>query len=414
MDRVETKIEFLYRKHFGQLVASLVYSSKDIDLPVAEDIVHDSFSAALIDWRKKGVPLNPAGWLYRVCRNKSLNKINKDKRVEPLGDNRQPPGAEVQFEESVLDDQQLKLLFACAHPDLSPKVQVVITLKYVANFRVEGIANMLAMTVDGVDKLLVRARQKIQSEKILLEEPDTSSLLPRIPIVLKIIYLIFNEGYKATAGKEIVREELCEEALILNKSLMDAGLGGDDALALHALMLFNIARLESRLGESGELLDLERQDRTKWNKDLILLGNDFLRRSQTTQVSSYHLQASIAYIHCAANTFADTDWATISHLYARLLHENPNPFVELNQAIALYYAGEPARAFDILHALQKNQFMNRYYLLNSALGKLYHLEGDDAKARIFLEKAYGQASFIKEKEFIKTMIDKTASKSENC
>jgi RNA polymerase sigma factor (sigma-70 family) len=406
VDRIETEIESLYRKHFGQLIALLLYSSKDIDLPIAEDIVHDSFSAALVDWRTKGLPINPAGWLYRVCRNKSLNKINKDKRVEPLDDNARPPETEIKFEESILDDQQLKLLFACAHPDLSPKVQITITLKYVANFRVEAIANMLAMTIDGVDKLLVRARQKIQSEKILLEEPDTLSLLPRIPIVLKIIYLIFNEGYKATAGKDIVREELCEEALILNKSLMDSGLGGNDALALHALMLFNIARLESRLGESGELLDLERQDRAKWNKDLIHLANDFLRRSQTNQVSSYHLQASIAYIHCAADTFLETDWATISHLYARLLHDSPNPFVELNQAIALYYAGETARALEILHGLQKNQFMNQYYLLNSALGKLYYLEGNHAKARIFLNKAHSQATFEKEREFILGMIEK--------
>jgi RNA polymerase sigma-70 factor (ECF subfamily) len=285
-------------------------------------------------------------------------------------------------------------------------VQVVITLKYVANFRVEAIASMLAMTVDGVDKLLVRARQKIQSEKLLLEEPDTLSLLPRIPIVLKIIYLIFNEGYKAAAGKEILREELCEEALILNKSLMEAGLGGSEALALQALMLFNVARLESRVGESGELLDLENQDRTKWNKDLIHLANDFLHRSRSEQVSPYHLQASIACLHCAAHSFSTTDWTTISHLYARLLHENPNPFVELNHAIALFYAGEKTRAFEILHALQKNQFMNQYYLLNSALGKLYLLEGDDKKARIFLEKAYTQATFTKEKDFIRGMIDR--------
>ncbi len=406
MDRLEGEIESLYRKHFGQLVASLVYSSKDIDLPVAEDIVHDSFSAAVVDWRTKGLPSNPAGWLYRVCRNKSLNRIKKDKRIEPITDDTHEAEVEPRFEESILDDQQLKLVFACAHPDLSPKVQVVITLKYIANFRVEAIANMLAMTVDGVDKLLVRARQKIQSEKILLEEPDTLSLSSRIPIVLKIIYLIFNEGYKATTGKEILRDELCEEALLLNKSLMDVGLGGTDALALQALMLFNVARLESRLGESGELLDLESQDRTRWNKDLILLGNEFLRRAQSTEVSSYHLQASIAYIHCAANAFSETDWTTISHLYARLLQDHPNPFVELNQAIALYYAGEKVFAFEILHALQKNQFMNQYYLLNSALGKLYHLEGDNARARTFLEKAYDQASFDKEKEFIRAVIQK--------
>jgi RNA polymerase sigma factor (sigma-70 family) len=405
MDRVETEIDHLYRKHFGKLVAALVYSSKDIGLAAAEDLVHDSFSAALTDWRVKEIPLNPAGWLYRVCRNKALNKIAKDKRVEPLSES-VTLGVETRFSESVLDDQQLKLLFACAHPDLSPKVQVVITLKYVVNLRVEAIASMLAMTIDGVDKLLVRARQKIQSEKILLEEPDASALAPRVAIVLKVIYLIFNEGYKSAAGKEILREELCEEALILNKSLIDAGLGGEDALALQALMLFNGARLPSRLGISGELLDLENQDRSKWNRDLILLANDFLYRSRSNHVSPYHLQASIAHLHCTAESFAITDWTTIANLYARLLHENPNPFAELNQAIALYYANEKKRAFDILHALQKNHFMNQYYLLNCALGKLYHLEGDDSKARSFLEKGCEQTAFVKEKAFIQAMIGK--------
>jgi RNA polymerase sigma factor (sigma-70 family) len=403
---MESEIENLYKKHFGKLVAALVYSSKDIDLAGAEDIVHDSFSAALIDWKAKGIPLNPAGWLFRVCRNKALNKISRDKHTEPITERTGHTLVETRFSESILDDQQLKLLFACAHPDLSPKVQVAITLKYVANFRVEAIASTLAMTVDGIDKLLVRARQKIQSEKILLEEPNSRALTPRIRIVLKIIYLIFNEGYKAAAGKEILREELCEEALILNKSLMDVGLGDSEALALHALMLFNIARMRSRVGESGELLDLENQDRSKWNRDLILLANDFLKRSRSEQLSSYHIQASIAYMHCAAESFAVTDWKTISQLYARLLHENPNPFVELNLAIALYYAGQKSRAFDILHALQKNQFMNHYYLLNSALGKLYYLEGESARAVVFLKKAYLQATFIKEKDFIRGMLFK--------
>jgi predicted RNA polymerase sigma factor len=171
-------------------------------------------------------------------------------------------------------------------------------------------------------------------------------------------------------------------------------------------MLFNGARLPSRLGISGELLDLENQDRSKWNRDLILLANDFLYRARSNHVSPYHLQASIAHLHCTAKSFAVTDWTTIANLYARLLHENPNPFAELNQAIALYYAKEKKRAFDILHALQKNHFMNQYYLLNCALGKLYHLEGDDSKARSFLEKGCEQTAFVKEKAFIQAMIGK--------
>lgn len=204
MDKVQQEVDRLYKEHFGKLVASLLYSSRDIDPETAEDMVQDSFSSALINWRQQGIPLNGTGWIYKVCKNKALNKIKRDKRVEGLSENTNLESVEIKFSESVLDDQQLKLLFACAHPDLSPKVQVVITLKYVVNLRVEAIAKILAMTIDGVDKLLLRARQKIKDEKILLEEPDPAAFQLRLPSVHKILYLIFNEGYKTSWGKEIL------------------------------------------------------------------------------------------------------------------------------------------------------------------------------------------------------------------
>ena len=246
---------------------------------------------------------------------------------------------EMKFAETAFDDQQLKLLFACAHPDLAPKTQVVITLKYVANLKVEAIAKILAMTIDGIDKILLRARQKIKDEKILLEEPVTAALKPRLPIVHKILYLIFNEGYKSSWGKEILREELCEDALVMTKTLIDSRLGNHETTALFSLMLFNTARFKSRFGTSGELLDLENQDRSLWNSDLILLATDFLLQSRNEKLSTYHIEASIAFIHCTAKTFDTTDWNSIRQLYEQLLHGSPNPFVELNYAIALYYAG---------------------------------------------------------------------------
>jgi RNA polymerase sigma-70 factor (ECF subfamily) len=404
MASIEQAVDKLYKDHFGKMVSVLLYASRDIDPETAEDLVQDSFSAALTDWKTNGIPLNPAGWIYKVCRNKALNKIKKEKRIEGLNENTFQESVEMRFSESVLDDQHLKLLFACAHPDLSPKVQVVITLKYVVNLKVDVIAGVLGMTVDGVDKLLLRARQKIKDEKILLEEPPSAALRPRLPTVHKIIYLIFNEGYKSFRGTEIMREELCEEALLLNKALMDAHLGNKHTAALHALMLFNSARFKSRFGTSGELLNLEKQDRSLWNKALIQLGNDFLHASKGEEVTSYHLEASIAYLHCVAHSFADTDWGTITQLYARLLNEHPNPFVELNYAIALFYSGQRLQSFQILHQLERHPILNQYYLLNSALGKLHHLEGNDILARQYLMKAYDQTGFAKEQEFIQKMM----------
>ena len=406
MDNVQQEADKLYKQHFGKMVACLLYSSRDIDPETAEDIVQDSFSSALISWRLQGIPTNPAGWIYRVCRNKALNKIKNDKRVGPLSGITEPASVEIRFSDSVLDDHQLKLLFACAHPDLSPKVQVVITLKYVLNLKVEAIASVFGMTIDGVDKLLVRARQKIKDEKIILEEPHPESLKERLPIVHKIIYLTFNEGYKSSAGSEIVREELCEEALLLNKAVLDSNLGNRETMALHALMLFNGARLKSRFSESGALLDLENQDRSLWNPDLISLAHHFLTRSQGEPVSAYHLEAAIACLHCSAKTFERTDWTTIAALYAKLLHNHSNPFVELNHAIALYYAGNKSAAFTMLNELQRHSFLNRYYLLNMTLGKFHYLEGETDLAKQFLLRAFQQTGAPKEKDFIQHMIEK--------
>lgn len=406
MDNVQQEVDQLYKQHFGKMVASLLYFSRDIDPETAEDIVQDSFSTALTDWRLKGIPTNTMGWIYKVCRNKALNKIKKDRRLEALSETTDQGSVEIRFSESMLHDQQLQLLFACAHPDLSPKAQVVLTLKYVVNLRVEAIAKILAMTMDGVDKLLLRARQKIKDEKIILEEPRPHALKQRLSIVHKIIYLTFNEGYKSSGGKEVLREELCEEALLLNKALLDSNLSNKETNALHALMLFNCSRFKSRFAASGELLDLENQDRSLWDQDLIFLAHDFLTRSQSEVISKYHLEAAIACLHCAAKSFDLTEWKTIANLYARLLHIDTNPFVELNYAIALFYAGDKQAAFTILNALHQHAIFSQYYLLNMALGKFHHLEGDNTLAKQFLLKAYQQTNATKEKDFIQKMINK--------
>jgi RNA polymerase sigma factor (sigma-70 family) len=405
MDKVQQEVDTLYKEHFGKMVASLLYSFRDLDLETVEDVVQDTFSSALTDWQQKGIPANTTGWLYKVCRNKALNKLKKNNRLVNLDEKTDQRSAEITFNESVLDDPQLRLLFACANSDLSPKTQVVITLKYVVNLKVEAIAQVLGMTIDGVDKLLLRARQKIRGERILLQEPHTSALKQRLPIVHKIIYLTFNEGHKSSGSKDVLREDLCEEALLLNKTLIDSNLGDQDSLAPQALMLFNSARFKSRFSSSGELLDLENQNRALWNKDLILLAEDFLTRSHSEALSNYHLEAAIAYKHCSAASFKATEWKTIAGLYKHLLHSNPNPFVELNYAIALFYAGEKQSAFNLLNELQQHAFFSRYYLLNMTLGKFYHLEGDDGLAKQYLLKAFQQTNNLKERDFIGLMME---------
>jgi RNA polymerase sigma factor (sigma-70 family) len=406
MPNVQQEVSQLYKDHFGKLVGSLLYASKEIDPELAEDVVQDTFSAALVEWEMSGIPYNPRAWLYKVCRNKALNRLKRDSKSRRIADSDYTAEVEQKFSESLLEDQQLKLLFACAHPDLTPKTQVVITLKYVANLKVDAIAKALGLTVDGVDKLLVRARQKIKTEKILLTEPTSGELTVRLPVVHKVIYLLFNEGYRASAGKDLMREELCEEALIIGKGLVDSRLSTPDTQALYALMLFNAARFEARFGNDGELLDLEQQDRSRWNQQLIALGTDYLTRAETKSLSTYHLEASIAYFHCTSPTFSETPWHKIVALYAKLLELHPNPFIELNYAIALFYSGDAQNAFDILLALRQHTFLNRSYLLHATLGKLYYLYGDMGRARGFLGKAAANAQFEREKKYTEKLVEK--------
>jgi len=404
LDKVQDESNHLYRSHYGKMVAWLLYFSSDIDLETAEDIAQDAFTSAIVTWRNDGIPANPAGWIFVVCRNKALNKIKEKKRITGINIHSTLHAEELEFSESVLNDQQLKLLFACAHPDLSPKTQVIITLKYVVNLKVEAIASVFGMTIDGIDKILVRARQKIRNEKILLTVPDINALKSRLPIIHKIIYLIYNEGYKSSSGKEILREELCEEALLMNKELLDQNIANHETAALHALMLFNAARFKARFGPQGELRDLEEQDRSLWNKNLIALGCEFMERARGGIVSTYHFEASIAYLHCRESDFRNIDWNSISKLYFHLQKINPNPFVELNYAIALYYAGQQQKAMSILKQLSEKPFMNQYYLLNATMAKIYFLEKNFKLARLFYEKTLHQTNLRAEKDFILKMI----------
>lgn len=391
MDHVEIEVDRLYRSQFGQLLSSLLRFSGEIDLEAAEDVVQDTFAIALVAWRKEGMPLNPGGWLYTVSRNKALNRIREGKKFGhmPEGSDEVVGGTiderEARRTSPTLNDEQLILLFACAHPDLAPKIQVVISLKYVVNLKVGSIASILGLTIDGVDKMLLRARQKIRDERILFHAPSGEALRSRLESVHKILYLIFNEGYKSSWGKELIREELCEEALIMTRLLCQSMIGNEETRALYALMLFNAARIKARIGANGELLDLEEQDRSLWDKDLIRLAMLSLEGAYGGGINSYYCEAAIAGLHCAAVSFQSTNWEAIIRIYRQLMGLQANPFVELNYGIALYYGGNQAESLVILHGLEKHAFLSQYYLLHASLGRIYAAEGNKALARSYFE-----------------------------
>lgn len=404
MKEEQQAVDKLYKSHFGKMVTAMLQFSRDLDLGTAEDLVQDAFYSALSTWTHTGIPDNPAGWVYKVSRNNALNFLKRNRSFKNPFEDEYANDEGAEPNEDPFDDRKMYLLFACAHPRLSSKMQVVITLKYVANLRGESLARALGMTVDGIDKVLLRAKNLIRMENIFLKEPTPQQLKTRLPIVHKIIYLIFNEGYRAGSGKDIIREDLCEEGLIMTKSLLDNHICNGDTAALYSLLLFNAARLGARLTMSGELLDLDEQDRTLWDSDLIALGHYYFSQSQVMgEISSYYYEAAIAYLHTHAISFAATDWATITQLYSKLLHGNPNPFISLNYAIALYHDGQKLSAFAVLEGLRKT-FLEQYYLLHAALGKLYLLEGEYDKSNFHLNKALSLTSFQAEKDYVKKML----------
>lgn len=404
MKEEQQAVDKLYKSHFGKMVTAMLQFSRDLDLGTAEDLVQDAFYSALSSWQVTGIPDNPAGWVYTVSRNNALSFLKKNLTFKNPFQEDQVIDEGAETNEDPFDDRKMSLLFACAHPRLSSKMQVVITLKYVANLRGESLAKALGMTVDGIDKVLSRAKSLIRMENIFLKEPSPQQLKSRLPMVHKIIYLIFNEGYRAGSGKEIIREDLCEESLIVTKSLLDNHICNADTAALYSLLLLNAARLGARLTMSGELLDLMEQDRALWDSDMIALGHYYFSQSQISgETSPYHYEAAIAYLHSYAKSFADTDWATITQLYKKLLHGNPNPFISLNYAIALYYDGQKLAAFNVLEGL-RSTFLEKYYLLHAALGRLYLLEEEYDKSDFYLNKALSLTSFQAEKDFVRKML----------
>jgi RNA polymerase sigma-70 factor (ECF subfamily) len=263
------------------------------------------------------------------------------------------------------------MLMACCHPHLTPKTQIVLALKYVANLKVENIALLFGAEPDAIEKMLYRARQKIKSESLILSTGLYGYSVERLSVMHKVIYLIFSEGYKQSGEKISQGKILCEDALMLNKFLFDSPLCNPETKALQALMLFNAARFDARFDAQGNALELEYQDRTLWNQSLIALACFLLTESEDAVFSPYHLEAAIACVHCSARRFEDTDWGAICKYYDMLLKVYPSPFAEINYAVALQYNHQNDKAYRILTDLHRNPYFNKLPILESTIRKYF-------------------------------------------
>jgi RNA polymerase sigma-70 factor (ECF subfamily) len=396
-----TSAEALYKKHFSKMVIALAKYTGLRDLATAEDIVQEAFAEAAHKWDTQ-LPDNPEAWLYRVCRNIALNKLRNNRRFETREVNDNDLSYEIdRVFKSGDDDDQLRMLLACTHPNFSPKNQVIFALRYVAGFRIEQVANILGSPADTITKTLLRMREMIIRENINFESEVARATLAQKEILIKIVYLMFSEGSKTSGGRSILNLELCEDALGLGLAIANSpALSTPEAHALIALILFNLSRFEARFDSNGDLVELEHQDRSHWNRDMIKVGIYHITLAGDG-ATSYHYEAAIAWLHVSAASFAATDWHKIATLYEKILFINDSPFVRMNHAIALFYAGDVLTALHNLKKLGESAFMQQHYLFHMALGKVYDGSKNNEKAREHYRRALDLSPHEVEKKHIR-------------
>ena len=375
MPNTHQLVDHLFRQQAGQMVAWLTRVFGPSHLELAEEVVQDALVKALQQWPYAGVPENPAGWLFKVARNGALDVLRRSAFLrERAGD----IARELQAREAAIDaappgiaDDELRMVFMCCHPELPQDARVALSLKTVGGFSTAEIARAFLTSERTVAQRIVRAKRALRDRRIPFELPGPTELAGRLDSVLEVIYLTFNEGYAAHSGEDLVRLDVCREALRLGRSVAESSLGGPAADALVALMAFQASRIPARTNAAGELVLLEDQDRALWDPRLLAIGFNHLARSaEGARITPYHVQAAIAAVHGAAARAEDTDWPRMLRLYDDLMQLNPSPVVALNRAVALARVEGPAAALHEVERLEKEPTLEGYYLLPSVKGAL--------------------------------------------
>jgi RNA polymerase sigma factor (sigma-70 family) len=388
-------VEHFFRHEAGRLVAVLTRFFGWRNFELVEEMVQTTLVEALQSWKTRGVPANPSGWIHRVTKNKVLDALRRaeiQQRVTREWAGLRSPrndGIDELFLDSSIEDSQLRMVFACCHPQLARENQIALTLKTLCGFGTVEIARALLVSDETIKKRLQRATRDLIERQITLEPPEAGQLVERLDAVHQVLYLIFNEGYSSTQGNKAIRDDLCEESVRLCQMLCShPRCSTPTTRALMALMLFHAARLESRVDEHGCALLMEEQDRAKWDYRLIKRALEFLNESaEGTHVSPFHLEAGIAFYHCAAASREQTNWPMILRLYEALIALHRSPVYVLNHAIALAEIEGPREGIQALANAAASPALRHYHLFDATLGELYRRAGDFEQARRHLEAA---------------------------
>jgi RNA polymerase sigma-70 factor (ECF subfamily) len=407
-EQISRTIDTLYRHESGRVLATLVRLLGDLDL--AEEAMHEAFAAALESWPQAGIPDNPRPWLISTARFKAIDVIRRRARFDgaqrdivahiesrvsdtPLGE-----------DDEEIEDDRLRLIFTCCHPALPPEGQVALTLREVCGLTTEEIARAFLVTPATLAQRIVRAKTKIRETPIPYEVPTPEELPERLNTVLQVIYLVFNEGYSAAAGAEVTRGELTGEAIRLGRLLADLA-PEPEVMGLLSLMLLQESRRAARTSPTGDLILLEHQDRSLWNREQIAEGVALVEKAlKSRRFGSYTLQAAIAAIHAEAESVAATDWRQIVALYNQLVRIQPSPIVELNRAVAIAMRDGPEAGLKHIDAVLEHGGLANYYLAHSARADMCRRLGRTAEARASYEKALALTQQEPERQFLQERI----------
>lgn len=401
--RAREAVDAVYRAESRQVLATLIRLLGDFEL--AEDALHDAFAAAVEQWERDGVPANPRAWLISAGRFKAIDGMRRraryDASLAELAERleTEPPDPAAWDDQSVEDDR-LRLIFTCCHPALSPEAQVALTLREICGLTTEEIARAFLISPPTVAQRIVRAKRKIRDARIPYHVPSHADLPDRLDAVLRVVYLVFNEGYSASSGVSLTRHDLSTEAIRLGRLLIEL-LPEPEALGLLALMLLHESRRAARTSSEGELILLADQDRSLWNRDQIAEGFALAGRALASRrFGPYTLQAAIAAVHAEAPSAAETDWAQIVGLYDVLLRAEPSPVIELNRAVAVAMRDGPAAGLVLVDAILARGDLRDYHLAHATRADLCRRLGRTTEARASYRRALGLTRQEPERRFL--------------